>query len=116
MNLHMRDRYWFWRADRKRAKMSGEQAMMFARVTHDMLCVCKRIPWAREAWPHACYEAACAILNDRFDKEAMQKMEEFFQIGPFDDCMICWPADYESVDNIRAMFPGAAVAVGDEYY
>ena len=116
MRLQLRQRYWCWRADHKRAKMNEEQAETFSRIAHDMRRVCEIVPWAHESWPHACYGAACAILDGSFDVKTMEQMEEFFHIGPYDDCMMYWPGDKEDVDEFLSAFPGMAVDTGDTYF
>lgn len=109
MRLQLRQRYWCWSTDRKREKMNAKQKEMFHRIAHDMHRVCLIVPWAHESWPHACYGAACAILDGTFDEKAMEQMEDYFQIGPYDDFMMCMPDDVEMVDEISRLFPGAAI-------
>ena len=109
MRLELRQRYWCWRTERKRAKMNDDQTATFNRIAHDMHRVCEIVPWAHESWPHACHSAACAILDGTFDEKTMEQMEEYFQIGPYDDFMVCMPDGLEMTDEISRLFPGVAI-------
>lgn len=105
MRLELRQRYWCWRTERKRAKMNDDQTVTFNRIAHDMHRVCEIVPWAHESWPHACYGAACAILDGTFDEKPMEQMEEYFQIGPYDDFMAAVPHEMLT-EELMAAFPG----------
>lgn len=105
MRLQLRQRYWCWRTDYKRAKMNEEQAETFNRVAHDMHRVCELVPWAHESWPHACYGAACSILHGTFSEEAMRQMEDYFRVGPYDDCMTAVPNEMMA-NEFLSVFPG----------